>query len=85
MSRMRGVSKMRGQLKNFLHQVLGLGARNQHIARDTKGQAVELGFAGDVLDGLAVAAALEQRGIEPLPCSGQFVIEMGQEPGFVFA
>ena len=52
-STMRGCENCGGQLDNFLDQVLGFGAGNQHIGRDAKGQAVELGFAGDVLDGLA--------------------------------
>src|ERR1035437_596563 len=40
-----------GPLDDLLDQVLGLRAGNEDVARDAKGQAVELSFGGAVLDG----------------------------------
>ena len=54
-----GLSQLAGQLDRLLHEEFGLRPRNEHIAIYVKGQAVELGFAGDVLDGLASKAAFD--------------------------
>ena len=53
--------EIRRERKNLLHQVLGFGPGNEHVAIHVKGQPVELGLAGDVLDGLAGQAALDER------------------------
>ena len=63
--------------------VSGRGIR--HVGRDAKGQAVEFRFAGDVLDGLAFAAAFEQAGVADRAASGEIIVGVSHQPGFVFA
>jgi hypothetical protein len=77
--------KAGGKLEDFLDQVLGFRAGNKDIGRDAKEQAVELGLAGDVLDGLAPVAALEQLGITAGFAGGELFLGVGHEPDFVFA
>ena len=77
--------KAGGKRENLLDEVLGFGARDQHIRRDAKGQAVELGFADDVLDGFAPVAAVEQIAITAGFGGGKLFIGMGQQPGLALA
>src|ERR1035441_2883252 len=77
--------KAGGQFEGLLDQVLGLGARDQHIRRNAKGQAVELGFADDVLNGLSPVAALEKLVIAASFGIGELLLGMGQQPGYALA
>ena len=74
-----------GKFENLFNEVFGFGAGNEHVRRDAKGQAVELRFAGDVLDGLAFVAAVEQRCVADRIAPGEVFFEMGQQPGSILA
>ena len=65
--------------------MFGFGARNQDVWGDVEGEAVEFAFAGDVLDGLAFAAALNQACITDRAASREVVFGVRHQPGFVFA
>ncbi len=47
------MSEVGGALDGFFDEVLGFRAGDEDGGSDAKGQAVEFGFAKDVLDGLA--------------------------------
>ena len=62
-------------------EVLGFGARDEHGRSDTEGEAVELLYAGEVLEGFACGSALR----EGEQCCGLLRSELGfrvrEEPG----
>jgi hypothetical protein len=66
-------------------EVFGFGAGNEDVGCDAEGQAVELARAGDVLDGFAGEAALEESGVLDCGATAEGVCGVGEEPGAVFA
>ncbi len=78
---MRGLRNKWSKFDDLLDQVLGLGARDQHVGSDAEGQSVEFAFAGDVLDWLAFATALEKTGIADRRATGEVIASVRQEPG----
>ena len=69
--------------KGLLNKVLGLRPGNEHAAVNAKRQAVELGLAGDVLDGLAGEAPLNQRVVTHRSLGVEHFIGVGDEEGAV--
>ena len=76
---------MFGEFENLFYEVFGFGARNENVWRDAKGNAVELGFAGDVLDRLAFASAAKQGCVTNCRASGEVIFKVSQEPGSILA
>src|ERR1017187_8903518 len=65
--------------------MFGFGAGNEDVWHDAKRKAVELCFAGDVLDGLASFTSAKQSRLPNCRASGEVIFKMGQEPGAIFA
>ena len=74
------MSHLPGQLNRPFHQEFRLRPRNQHVAVHMKRQAVELGFAGNVLDGLAGQAAFDGIAERGGPIGRERVALMREEP-----
>ena len=75
--------KLTGQHQGLLHQVLGLGARNQHGRSDAEVHPPELLMSDDVLQGLARGAAGDERLVLLLLVRRQLALGMRVEMGAV--
>lgn len=76
-------TQVSGEQEDFFNKVFGLRAWNQHVRSYAKGQAVELGFAGDVLDRLASAAALDESPQFSVDGRCRVAVGVCDEPGTV--